>query len=427
MHKVLHMLNYLGNGGSEKYIYSLAKRLHGKTCEFFIAYSEDGPGRAVFKELGIRLLPLRMKNPFDIKAALELKKICGSLSIDTVHTHFLRENYIGVISKIIGNKVRLINTRHMLLENSKSVVLANRIFTRFNYRIIAVSRHVQNNLLKEGIRGNKISMIHNGVDPDEWNSPDEWSSPDKQSIPPEQSSSDKQSTPPEQSSSDKQITPDKKSSPSERSTPGDSSFRKAMGISDDEILITSVARFSPEKGHDFIIEVIKYFRDNIQNYISSERKYRFILAGDGPMLGEIKEKASKYDLENDIIFFVGYISNIKELLKDSDIFIAHSKSEAFGIAILEAMASGLPVITTDSGGTAEIVNDEYRNGILTDYGDIKKYADSLALLVNNEQLRKQYAENGLIAVRNHFSLDKTAHETYNLYVANAQKEERRQG
>ena len=331
----------------------------------------------------------------------------------------------------------------MLLDNSKSVVLANRIFTRFNYRIIAVSRHVQDNLIKEGIREDKITMIHNGIDPDEWTTPDirttpdEWTTPDKQSAP-EQSSPDKRGTPHEQSAPNKrgapqeQSTPDKQSTheqsfPDKRTTPGNSPFRKSMGISDDEVLITSVARFSPEKGQDFIIEVIKYFHDNKQNYFSSEPKYRFILAGDGPMLGEIKEKATKYGLDNDIVFFMGYISNIKEMLKESDIFIAHSKSEAFGIAILEAMASGLPVITTDSGGTAEIVNDDYQNGILTDYGDTKKYADSLALLINNEQLRKQYADNGLIAVRNHFSLDKTAHETYNLYVANVQTEERRQG
>ena len=369
MHKVLHMLNYLGNGGTEKYIYSLAKKLHGKTCEFYIAYSQDGPGRGAFEELGVSLLPLRMDSPFDIKAALRLKKICQDLAIETVHTHFLRENYIGALSKMAGNNIRLINTRHMLLENSKQVVLANRIFTSFNYRIIAVSRHVQDSLISEGIREDRISMIHNGVDPDEWG---------------------------------------------DCGQPIESSFRKSLGIDSNELVITSDSRFSPEKGHDFIIEVIRYFNDNLQNYSLSEKKCRFILAADGPLLGEIKEKAKKYSLESSIIF-TGYVNNVRELLKNSDIFIAHSKSEAFGIAILEAMASGLPVITTASGGTAEIVNKEHGNGILVDFGDIKGYADSIALLASNEPLRRQYAQNGLSAVRDHFSLDKTACETYNLY------------
>lgn len=396
MHKVLHMLNYLGNGGSEKYIYSLAKRLHGKTCEFYIAYSEDGPGRSSFEELGIKLLPLRMGSPFDMKAAFQLKKLCKALSIDTVHTHFLRENFIGAISKVVGNKVRLINTRHMLLDNTKQVALANRIFTKFNYRIIAVSRHVQDSLIKEGIKKDKIAMIYNGVDPDEWNDSGELQAAGK--------------------SGDS----------GERETPEKNSFRKSMGISDDELVITSVSRFSPEKGHDFIIEVIKYLHENLAGYFPSGIKCRYILAADGPVLGEIKEKAREYGLENRIIF-PGYIGNVKEMLKASDIFIAHSKSEAFGIAILEAMASGLPVITTNSGGTAEIVNEEHDDGILVDYGNIQKYAEGIALLAGNEQLRRQYAQNGLSVVRKYFSLDKTAVETYNLYVTNAQKQERRHG
>ncbi len=377
MHRVLHMLNYLGNGGTEKYIYSLAKKLHGRTCEFYIAYSQDGPGRGAFEELGVRMLPLQMISPFDIRAALRLKKMCRDLSIETVHTHFLRENYIGALSKMAGNKVRLINTRHMLLENTRQVVLANRIFTRFNSSIIAVSRHVLDSLINEGIREDKISMIHNGVDPDEWTGSGQ---------------------------------------------PADNCFRKNLGIDSNELLITSDSRFSPEKGHDFIIEVIRYFNENLQEYSLTDKKCRFILAADGPLLGEIKEKAKEYSLENSIIF-TGYVNNVKELLKNSDIFIAHSKSEAFGIAILEAMASGLPVITTASGGTAEIVNEEYNNGILVDFGDVKSYADSIALLASNEALRKQYAQNGLAVVRDHFSLDKTADETYNLY----RKQERRQG
>ncbi len=374
MHKVLHMLNYLGNGGTEKYIYSLGKILHGNKCEFFTAYSEDGPGKSLFEELGINLLPLQMNSPFDIKAAIQLKKMCKRLSIDIVHTHFLRENYIAIMSKILGNNVRIINTRHMLIENTKCVALANRMFTKCNYKVIAVSGHVRDSLIKEGIKEDSISMIHHGVDADEW------------------------------------------------STPIKSSFRKNMGIANDEILITSVSRCSPEKGHSFMIEVIKYFRDNKKIYCPTDVKYRFILAGVGPTLGELKEKAKEYDLEDSIIF-AGHVDNVKEMLRSSDVFIAHSKSEAFGIAILEAMASGLPVITTNSGGTAEIVNEAHGNGIIVDYGNIQKYAESLALLVNNRELRKQYAENGLATIRNHFSLEKTANETYNLYVANEKSRE----
>ena len=113
-----------------------------------------------------------------------------------------------------GNRVGIINTRHMLFENSRLVVLFNRVFTRCNSRIIAVSRHVRDRLIKEGINENRIAMIYNGVDPDEW------------------------------------------------TYPSPNAFRKDAGISDKDMLITSVSRFSPEKGHDFIIDVIGYMRKN---------------------------------------------------------------------------------------------------------------------------------------------------------------------
>lgn len=370
MQKVLHLLNYLGNGGSEKYIYSLAKKLHGSSCEFHIAYSVDGPGRSAFEELGISLIQLRMRSPFDLKAAFELKKLCSRLSIDTIHTHFLRENYIAILSKIAGNKVSIINTRHMLFENTKGVALANRFFTRFNSSIIAVSRHVMDRLVEEGISRSKIALIYNGVEPEQW------------------------------------------------SGPALQDFRKELGLSEDEVVITSVSRFSPEKGHDFIIDMIRYMKDNADKLGLSGKKYRFILAGSGPLHEQIVKKAGSYGLETDILF-TGYANNVRDLLKASDIFIAHSSSEALGIAILEAMASGLPVVTTDSGGTSEIVNSQEQDGILVDYGNVQAFAQAVASLINDAELRKSYAEKGLQIVRERFSLDKTANETYNLYVTNA--------
>jgi glycosyltransferase involved in cell wall biosynthesis len=366
MLRVLHLLNYLGGGGSEKYIYSLAKKLHGTSCEFHIAYSDDGPGRAMFEELGINTTQLRMRCPFDVKAALQLKKLCRQLSIDVIHTHFLRENYVSILSKMAGNRVGIINTRHMLFENSRLVVLFNRVFTRCNSRIIAVSRHVRDRLIKEGINENRIAMIYNGVDPDEW------------------------------------------------TYPSPNAFRKDAGISDKDMLITSVSRFSPEKGHDFIIDVIGYMRKNRSALGLTGRKYKFVLAGVGPLHEAVIEKAKAGGLQDDIIF-PGYVNNVRELLKDSDIFIAHSKNEALGIAILEAMSAGLPVITTDSGGTSEIISNSGQNGILVEFGDVQRYAEGLALLINDSQLRRRYSDNGMKIIRERFSLEKTVAETYNLY------------
>lgn len=369
MLNVLHLIHYLGGGGSEKNVYSLIKKLHNKKCNFYIAYSEEGNGKKPFDELGVPLIKLDMKSPFDIRASKELKRLCGELSIDVIHTHFLRENYIAILSKFLGNKARIINTRHMLFENSRSVILTNRIFTRFNDKIIAVSFSVKDQLIREGIRPEKIKLIYTGIDLEEWN------------------------------------------------IPAPNTFRKEFGIPEDEFLITSVARFSPEKGHDFFIDSIKYFRDHMNENNIPVNRFKFILVGDGELYEPIIDKAKALGLQNDIIF-TGYRTDIKNILKSSNIFISHSINESFGISILEGMAAGLPVITTDSGGTREIVNDRLKNGVLIDYGDKKKLAEGLIDLINNKGLRDLYIDQGYKVAKEYFSLDKTAEETYNLYVFN---------
>lgn len=368
MINVLHILNYLGNGGSERYIYSLAKKLHNKSCRFYIAFSDEGKGGDMFRELGIDLIRLKMKNPLDIKAAWEIKKLCRKYSIDVLHTHFLRENYIGVLSRLLGNKAKIINTRHMLFENTGSVIFFNRLFTKFNDKIIAVSGNVRDRLLTEGIAPDKVKLIYTGVDPEEWNAP------------------------------------------------AASSIRKEFGLPEDVTVITSVARFTEEKGHDFLIDVIACFKDLIEKGPRfGTIKFKFILAGDGVLLGTVKEKAKSKGLENDIIF-TGYRRDIKNIMKGSDIFIAHSREEALGISILEAMAAGLPVITTDSGGAGEIVNDRFNDGYLVGYGDTEGFAGCLAKLAGDEEIRETFINNGLKVIQEYFNLEKMAEETYNLYA-----------
>lgn len=366
MLNILHLINCLGRGGTEKYICLLAKKLHNRLCRFYLAYSEESGGRELFEEAGIDPIRLKMRNPLDIRAAAGLKALCAKLSIDVVHTHFLRENYIAVLSKMLGNKVKVINTRHMLFENTRWVIAANRLFTRLDNKIIAVGNSVREQLTREGINPGKVELIYTGVDLEEWNIP---------------------------------VT---------------SAFRKEHGICADEILAASIARFSEEKGHEFFIDAIGYFKEHMEELGVASGKFRFVLAGDGELRDKITQKAKMLGLQNDIIF-TGYIGDIKSLLKSSDIFISHSKSESLGISILEAMAAGIPVISTDSGGAAEIVNNRFENGILINYGDKKALAESLAELALKKELRKLCIENGFKTIREHFCLDKTAEETYNLY------------
>ena len=359
--KILHLINYTGGGGTESYIYSLAEKLHGETCEFFIAYSEKGNSFDRFQEMGIEMIHLPMKSPYDLGAAKELKKICQDRDIDLIHTHFLRENYISIISKILGNRLELINTRHMLDENSSLVKMTNRLMTRFNKNIIAVSQAVEDLLLDELGSSDRIELIYTGIDRDRW-------------------------------------------------VLDETDFRDEFNIDEETTLLTSTARFSKEKGHEFLLRSIARMKENSYD---KDLDFKFILVGDGELLEPMIQLAKDLNIYDHIIF-TGYRSDIANILNSSDIFICMSEKEAFGISILEAMASKLAVISTDSGGTGEIVTDG-DTGILLDFGDIDSLSLSMAKLIEDKELRDFYAKKAFDLVGDKFNLDKTACETYDLY------------
>lgn len=366
MINVLHLINYLGSGGSEIYIYNLAKKLHNDSCKFYIAYSEIGKGLELFNEIGVETINFPMNSPFDIKAALKLKRLCKELNIQIIHTHFLRENYISILSKLLGNKVRLINTRHMIFQNSKFTIIANKIFTRFNDYLIAVSSSVKDQMINiEGLQRNKIKLIYTGVDIDEW------------------------------------------------SNINVSTFKDKFNLSEYSILITTIARFSEEKGYDFLLDSIAKFKEYLEE-TNKKLDYKFILVGEGELLEIAIKKAKEYNIFENILF-TGYRRDIKNILKSSDIFILPSKNEAFGISILEAMAAGVPVITTDSGGTREIINSTFDNGIIIQYGDINGLIRSIISLIDNSTMGEKYINNSYKVLNEHFNLNNTINETYKLY------------
>jgi len=363
----MHLINYPGKGGTERYILSLAEKLHGKSCKFYLGYSENGPMLKQVKELGIETVHIPMRNPYDLKAAAAVKEVCKKNLIDVVHTHFLRENYISIFSRIAGNESALVNTQHMLTENNMILRLFNRMFMLKDDKIIAVSCAVRDKMISEGIPSSKIEVIYNGVDVEYWEA-------------------------------------------GNRSM----EFRKELGISEDDFVITSVARFSEEKGHVFLLEVIKYYKKLASSNENIRKNVKFILVGDGELFDRTRKLAGMLGV-SDITVFTGYRSDLKKILLGSDLFLSHSKSEALGISILEALACGLPVVATNAGGPAEIINNTTRCGILTNYGDAERFAAAIIRLITDERLYTAFKDNSVKLVRSKFNLDKTAHETYNLY------------
>lgn len=166
-------------------------------------------------------------------------------------------------------------------------------------------------------------------------------------------------------------------------------------------------RLSDAKGQKEAMLAISYLKKKGINNIFLH------LAGSGNI--EIyKAEAIKLGIESQVTFY-GHINNLNQLRRIMDIELVCSKMEAFGRVTIEAMASCLPVIGANSGGTKEIINNEI-NGLLYTQGDFKNLAMKIEALVEDEEYRKRIAMKALEYVHHNFSVEKNANQVYQCYL-----------
>jgi glycosyltransferase involved in cell wall biosynthesis len=159
--RVLYILNYPGKGGTEKYVLDMMTAVGFENC--ILVYSEEGPGLEIFRKTGAATFRVSMRHPFDLKAARSIKKIVHEQGIDVIHAQFLRENYIALLAKMLGAKVKVIWTYHVDVAMNSLIRNLNGIMTRFNSKVIAVSQFMIGQLEAKGIPKDKLQLIYNGV------------------------------------------------------------------------------------------------------------------------------------------------------------------------------------------------------------------------------------------------------------------------
>ena len=157
-------------------------------------------------------------------------------------------------------------------------------------------------------------------------------------------------------------------------------LKKSLNINNDEVVLVSIANFTPIKDHYTILKTLNTL--NKKNIC-----FKQIFIGDGPLAEKVKKYAKDMNLDSKIIF-LGVVDNVKKYLSISDIMIHSSKGEGISNAILEGMAQGLPIVASDVGGTKEIVT--MNNGYLFPYRSdhyLTKYVKKL-ILNPHERLTK---------------------------------------
>ncbi len=189
---------------------------------------------------------------------------------------------------------------------------------------------------------------------------------------------------------------------------------KVEKFADGKFNVLFVGRLEKRKGLKVLLESLK----DVEN-----EKIRLIIAGDGPLLK--KYEGAAQNLKVDVVF-VGKVSplTLSALYRSADVLVAPSiKGESFGIVLLEAMASGVPVIASSITGYSETLKwGKY--GLIFENGNPLDLKNKILYLYNNPDVRKRLSEKGLLYVRSEFSWDRIAERTLEFYMSLAPEKTR---
>jgi glycosyltransferase involved in cell wall biosynthesis len=155
--------------------------------------------------------------------------------------------------------------------------------------------------------------------------------------------------------------------------------RLKLGLPDDTITFGTVGRLTRTKGQSYLLEAFSKILEQIHDA-------RLVLIGEGPLSEELRRQAGNLNISSKILF-TGYRNDVRELLKGLDVFVLPSVAEGLSIALLEAMASRLPVIASNVGGIPEVI--DCNSGFLLPASDSSVLAEAMkkfALLKNKERI-----------------------------------------
>lgn len=288
------------------------------------------------------------------RTVIQLVHMIRQNNIQIIHTHNPSPHFYGALAGML-TRCPVINTKHgRNYPTEKKKVWLNRFATLLSNKVVAVSQDAADVCIEiEKIPPSKVHVILNGVD-------------------------------------------------TRLFCPSESA--KTDGLQ--PIQVGIVARLSAEKDHKNLLQASQYLAEK-------GACFHLNIIGDGPLRNELEEDVNSLGISSHVTI-MGMRRDIPELLKKMDIFVLSSTTEGISLTLLEAMATGLPVVATRVGGNPEVVVDG-STGFLVPPKDPVCMAEKLFQLVRNRTLRDEMGIQGRRRVLEKFSLTETVRAYEELY------------
>ncbi|MBU2541470.1 MAG: glycosyltransferase [Candidatus Omnitrophica bacterium] len=349
MIKILYLYEHLRIGGAEQLLLTTLKFLdRNKFYPVVYCLSEKGQIGSEIEKIGVKVRALKKDiHLFNVSIIYDLIRIFKHEKPDAIHTNLFFPNVFGRLAAKLARVKTVITTLHnpdysfedngkMRFKIRKAIDKGSARFSKTSF--IAVSEFVKNDFLKQ-LKFNNTEVIYNYIDVESFKSRDSLKIKEK---------------------------------------------RDELGFRSEDVLILNVGRLHPQKGQLYLLEAF--------NLASKDNpRLKLIIIGKGNLEEELKNKVTDSSLKERVMFLEDR-RDIAEIMAASDIFVFPSLYEGFGIALVEAMAVGLPIIASDIDSLKEIVSDR-KEAILVQKQNPKILADAISELVRDEKLRRHLGEN----------------------------------
>jgi glycosyltransferase involved in cell wall biosynthesis len=369
--RILQISSAQSLGGGERHLADLANGLVQRGHEVYAALRPKSPLREELKNLPKEhLITLPLRNSLDAASARDLARVVRQHRIEIVHAHMARDYPLAAFAVRRNPVAKLIVTRHVLFQLNR----LHRITLAKSSRIIAVSQAVASQLRADQIApAERITVVLNGIDTRRFQKA--------------------------------------------RARFDREQFLRDWKLPDNFLLVGTVGELTPLKGHvEFVKAAARILEVHPNTY--------FIIAGtDSSREKKHHDELSRLIQQLDLgerVTILPWLENIAQLYCALDVFVSASHTESFGLAIVEAMATGTAVVATATGGAREIVRPD-ETGLLVPIGDVQSLADAVSDLLQDEARRIRIGTAAQQQVETQFSLERMIDETEQIYRAEIAK------
>lgn len=351
--RILHICHSLNVGGLERIVVDLAKGFTDKGHYVEICCLEKKEPLGInAEEMGIKVFSLGKRPGISLSMHMRILKMLARGKYHVIHTHNEAGLIYGLPATFFRGVYNTVHTEHGKEPDYKKRKVLQTIegfLLRRVKNIVAVSDDLKSFIERSfSIDSKSIAVIHNGIDVDYFYRPECCEE-----------------------------------------------TKRKLGIDRNSFVIGNISRLVTLKNHIFLFKI---FRELIKDYPN----LKLVLVGNGPLLNSLKTSSIEMGISSFVIF-LGERDDVPQLLSAFDMFILPSLTEGISITLLEAMASGTPVVASDVGGNPEIIKNE-RTGFLIALHETDKWIFSIRSIIEDFNKRKQISEAGRKFVRERFSL-----------------------